>query len=129
MTRPIRKGNKRPSRELDQALGRRIRAHRQALGLTQTDLAQRIDVTYQQLMKYEHGESQVSPGRLVMIAEALKLDAAQLLEEAQALLGIGRSSPPPDRTQIELQVVARQVTPAGRRALLAVAKAMVGGGG
>lgn len=124
MTRPIRKGNKRPSRELDRALGLRIRAYREAQGLTQSDLAAKVGVTFQQQQKYERGESQVSSSRLVMVAEALELEPGKLIEEARAALGRTKCGPPGDKTQLELQRAAQKVTPAGRRALLAVAKVM-----
>jgi transcriptional regulator with XRE-family HTH domain len=55
----------------DAEIGRLVRAQRQQLGLSQTDLAERIGVTFQQVQKYENGTNRISIGRLTRIAEAL----------------------------------------------------------
>jgi transcriptional regulator with XRE-family HTH domain len=55
----------------DAEIGRLVRAQRKQLGLTQTDLAERIGVTFQQVQKYENGTNRISIGRLTRIAEAL----------------------------------------------------------
>ena len=41
------------SLELNQHLGKQLRARRSALGLTQTQVARAINVTFQQIQKYE----------------------------------------------------------------------------
>ena len=48
-----------------------MRAQREKLGWAQTDLAERIGVTFQQVQKYENGTNRISIGRLTRIAEAL----------------------------------------------------------
>jgi transcriptional regulator with XRE-family HTH domain len=55
----------------DAEIGRLVRAQRQQLGLSQSDLAERIGVTFQQVQKYENGSNRISIGRLTRIAEAL----------------------------------------------------------
>jgi hypothetical protein len=55
----------------DAEIGRLVRAQRQQLRLPQTDLAERVDVTFQQVQKYEKGMNRISIGRLTRIAEAL----------------------------------------------------------
>jgi transcriptional regulator with XRE-family HTH domain len=57
----------------DAEIGRLVRAKRKALGLTQTDLAARIGVAFQQVQKYEAGTNRISIGRLTRIAEVLDL--------------------------------------------------------
>jgi transcriptional regulator with XRE-family HTH domain len=56
---------------VDGFLGARIRERRIGLGLSSYELAERIDVTYQQVHKYEHGINRISAGRLYEIACAL----------------------------------------------------------
>lgn len=63
---------------LDVALGGRIRAKRLADGMSQTDLARAIGVTFQQIQKYENGHNRLSFGRTVRIAAALKTTVADL---------------------------------------------------
>jgi transcriptional regulator with XRE-family HTH domain len=55
----------------DAEIGRLVRARRKQLGLTQTDLAERIGVAFQQVQKYEKGTNRISIGRLTRIAKAL----------------------------------------------------------
>ena len=56
---------------IDVHIGRRIRARRRVLGMNQTDLARRIGVTFQQVHKYETGQSAVTAARLFVVAATL----------------------------------------------------------
>ena len=56
---------------LDIEVGHRIRVQRVALRMSQTALAQKIGVTFQQVQKYERGINRVGAGRLTRIANAL----------------------------------------------------------
>ena len=58
---------------IDFLVGHNIRIHRCDKGLTQTDLAKRIGVTFQQVQKYEEGRNRVGGSRLFKIADALEL--------------------------------------------------------
>lgn len=120
--------NRRLSPEMDVALGLAIRERRLGLKLDQQTLAQRLSVSYQQLAKYELGKNQVSTGRLIELADALGVEPTRLLDEA--LARIGRTTmAPSDALQIELEMVTRRIGPAGRKALLAVAREMTGANG
>lgn len=55
----------------DAWVGARIALRRAALGVSQTDLARRIGVSFQQLQKYESGANRISASRLHRIALAL----------------------------------------------------------
>ena len=67
---PIRK--RRAGAE-DVEIGRKIRALRLERGLTQSGLAEGIDLTFQQVQKYEKGANRVSAGRLQRIADMLNI--------------------------------------------------------
>jgi DNA-binding XRE family transcriptional regulator len=56
---------------IDIHIGRRIRSRRRILGLNQSEVARRIGVTFQQVHKYETGQSAVTAARLYAIAAAL----------------------------------------------------------
>jgi transcriptional regulator with XRE-family HTH domain len=58
-------------KEVDQFIGKKIYSLRLAKGLSRQQLAETIEVTHQQLQKYEKGTNRISVGRLVMIAKAL----------------------------------------------------------
>src|SRR5947207_5598420 len=57
----------------DVEIGKRIRALRLERGLSQTELGALLDVTFQQVQKYEKGANRVAAGRLQRISEALEV--------------------------------------------------------
>jgi transcriptional regulator with XRE-family HTH domain len=57
---------------IDQQVGERIRKRRTLLGYTQEQLAEALDISYQQIQKYETGANRVSAGRLYQIAQRLE---------------------------------------------------------
>jgi transcriptional regulator with XRE-family HTH domain len=63
------KTRKRRPTEADSQVGASIRAHRLIAGISQSSLAQRLGVTFQQIQKYEKGTNRVGAGRLPLIAE------------------------------------------------------------
>lgn len=70
----------------DLTVGQRIRAFRKAAGLSQTELADQIGVTSQQLQKYEKGTNRVGAGRLQLIAKALDVSITTFFD------GLGQST-------------------------------------
>tara|TARA_B100000686_G_scaffold66074_1_gene71203 strand:+ start:1099 stop:1470 length:372 start_codon:yes stop_codon:yes gene_type:complete len=54
-------------------LGNKLKLRRLALGLTQTKVAKAINVTFQQIQKYEKGTNGVSSIRLLQLANYLKV--------------------------------------------------------
>ena len=65
---------------IDKLVGNRIYELRLCMGLSRQQLAEQIDVTHQQLQKYEKGTNRIFVGRLVSIAKALKKPIAYFLE-------------------------------------------------
>jgi transcriptional regulator with XRE-family HTH domain len=64
----------------DVEVGRHVRALRMSRGLSQTELANRIGVTFQQVQKYEAGSNRISMGRLTRVAELFGVSVPYLLE-------------------------------------------------
>lgn len=64
----------------DRHIGLRLRLRRQMMGMTQNQLADLIDVTYQQVHKYEKGISRITAGQLHIIALVLGVDVAFFFE-------------------------------------------------
>jgi len=54
---------------------------RLSLGLTQTKVAEAINVTFQQIQKYEKGTNGVSSARLMQISHFLKVPVTYFYEE------------------------------------------------
>ena len=59
---------------LDQHIGRRINVRRTLQGMSQTELAEKCGITFQQLQKYESGVNRVAGSRLWQLANALNVD-------------------------------------------------------
>src|SRR5215831_1117075 len=55
----------------DMEIAKRVRALRLRRGISQTELGGVLDVTFQQVQKYETGTNRISAGRLQQIAEVL----------------------------------------------------------
>ena len=62
-------------------IGQKIKQLRKERGFTQMDLADRINVSYQQVQKYEKNETQLSVQRLAEIARALEVPITLFLRE------------------------------------------------
>ena len=62
-------------------LGKKLRMRRLSLGLTQTKVAEAINVTFQQIQKYEKGTNGVSSSRLMQISQFLKVPITYFFEE------------------------------------------------
>ena len=75
---PPRVGNADP---LDVLIGRRVRRLRAARGLSQTELGNAVNVTFQQIQKYEGGTNRIAASTLVRIAAALDVSTDELLTD------------------------------------------------
>lgn len=63
---------------IDIAVGDRIRQLRKARGITQTELANAIGLTFQQVQKYEKARNRISASKLAQIATIFDVDVAEL---------------------------------------------------
>ena len=62
-------------------LGKKLRMRRLSLGLTQTKVANAINVTFQQIQKYEKGTNGVSSSRLIQLSRYLKVPVTYFFED------------------------------------------------
>jgi transcriptional regulator with XRE-family HTH domain len=60
-------------------LGRNLRAARAAAGKTQLETAEYLDVTFQQIQKYENGINRIPVDRLVSLAAYLEVPLVQFV--------------------------------------------------
>ena len=65
------KTQKRKPTDIDRLVGRRVREARREAGLTQDQLAREINLTFQQVQKYEKAVNRVSAGLLYEISVVL----------------------------------------------------------
>jgi transcriptional regulator with XRE-family HTH domain len=68
---------------VDIDVGRRIREARIASGLSQATLAAALDMSFQQIQKYERGFNRVAPSRLTVIAKMTGRDVAWFFSDAR----------------------------------------------
>lgn len=66
---------------LELAIGARMRTRRRQLGLSQSDLADKLGVSFQQVQKYERGANRVAASTLVAASLALGTTVAWLVGE------------------------------------------------
>jgi transcriptional regulator with XRE-family HTH domain len=100
--------------QTDVAVGRRIREFRKAANLSQTQLADQIGVTFQQVQKYENGTNRVGSGRLMHISRALDLPITAFFE--------GLTKPTHKRQPATTRLEELRMIPAAPKLLGAFAK-------
>jgi Predicted transcriptional regulators len=100
---------------IDVHVGGRLRLRRTLLGLSQTELARAVSLTFQQVQKYESGANRVSASRLYHIAEALDVPVSFFFDDVPRLDGLSDTPKPqfePDRELLELTRNYRSITDA-----------------
>ena len=66
--------------DINRRIGERLRRRRRLMGLTQSDVAERCGVGFQQVQKYETGLTGVSAVQLVRLAGVLSVPVAYFFE-------------------------------------------------
>ena len=111
---------------LDREIGARVRRARKERGLTQTQLGKSLNVSFQQVQKYERGTNRISSSALILIARVLNVSPHELLgsdgaegsdidwelfsvDGADELLRIYRTIPSPRLRRIVVQL-ARELS-------------------
>jgi transcriptional regulator with XRE-family HTH domain len=75
-------------KEVDAHVGLKIRERRKELGLSQSALAEKVGVAFQQVQKYERGVNRVVASRLEAIAKALGVPIAYFFPEDDSEAGV-----------------------------------------
>ena len=68
---------------IDVHVGSRVKIRRKFLGMSQEALADCLDLTFQQVQKYERGSNRVSASKLYEIAKALKVPVSYFFDGYQ----------------------------------------------
>jgi len=77
----MRKAKPKQSTPVDQGIGSRIALLRTAHGLSQSQLAEALGISFQQVQKYEAGKNRIGAGRLQAIADRLGVPVSTFFEE------------------------------------------------
>ena len=70
---------------IDKKIGLKIKQIRKSWGLSQSELAERIGISFQQIQKYEKGSTRISVMRLLQISEALGVNITAFFEEEEGI--------------------------------------------
>ncbi len=108
---------------LDLVLGERLRAARVRRNFKQSDMAQALGVSAQQIQKYEAGHNRISATRLVELAAFLGVQPGDLLEKTSAP-SAGPARLPSERGARKLMNAWAELTPRARSRLLELAEEM-----
>ena len=73
-----RKSKRLPEGPFYRELGRNLRVARSAAGKSQSEVAEHLDVTFQQVQKYENGTNRIPVDRLVSLAAYLEVPLAAI---------------------------------------------------
>ncbi len=71
----------------DKHVGSRVRMRRMMLGMSQEKLGDALDLTFQQVQKYENGTNRIGPSRLQQIAHFLQVPVSFFFEGAPDVPG------------------------------------------
>jgi transcriptional regulator with XRE-family HTH domain len=117
---------------VDIHVGARIRMRRKSMGLSQTQLADSVGITFQQLQKYERGSNRVSASKLYGMAVTLQTSVAWFFEGIppmegegdidQRILAVRRFMATEEG--VELASLVPQLPIAQRRQILALARTL-----
>lgn len=66
---------------VDAHIGQRLKMRRVSLGITQQKLAKILNISFQQVQKYEKGINRMAPRRLLEISHALNINVEYFFED------------------------------------------------
>ena len=84
--------NTRTATAVDTHVGQKLRARRIFLGMSQSEVADAVGITFQQIQKYERGANRVGASRLQQMSEALGVTPFYFFEGAST---VGEKAPRP----------------------------------
>lgn len=108
-----------------------MRMRRKAMGLSQTQLADSVGITFQQLQKYERGANRISASKLYGMAVTLQTSVAWFFDGMSALEDASASADPRAKAVqrfmsseegVELATLVPRLPAHQRRQVLALAK-------
>lgn len=122
---------KRPD-PIDVLVGNNIRILRHEKGLSQSALAERLGITFQQIQKYEKGINRIGSGRLARLSQVLGVSVSRFFQGSEA--GITGGMAPEALTDLlarpyairMLKALASVSSNAARLSLVQLAESMAG---
>jgi transcriptional regulator with XRE-family HTH domain len=72
--KPSYSASKTKSHEIEKHVGKKIKLFRQLKGLSQSEIAVHLGITFQQFQKYESGKNRIPVSRLIKLAEIFNVN-------------------------------------------------------
>ncbi|MCF4167613.1 helix-turn-helix domain-containing protein [Zavarzinia compransoris] len=88
---------------VDVHVGARVKLRRQLLGFSQTELGNALDLTFQQVQKYEKGTNRISASKLHKMAEVLDVPISFFFD------GVDGTRPETDSSELDLMSRAETI--------------------
>ena len=85
---------------IDKHVGSRVRLRRMMLGMSQEKLGDALDLTFQQVQKYEKGTNRIGASRLQQISQILQVPVSFFFEGAPTSGERAESDGPPAPTYV-----------------------------
>ena len=99
---------------------------RDEIGMTQTELANAIGVTFQQVQKYEQGKNRVGGSRLAGVAKALQVPVSYFFDQSAEEMEAVQGSLLTTRGAGSLLRAYAAIKEGQRQSLINIARAMAG---
>jgi transcriptional regulator with XRE-family HTH domain len=113
---------------VDVFVGARVRQRRTLLGMSQERLGEALDLTFQQVQKYERGANRIGAGRLFELSRVLDVPIAYFFEGAPDVVR-GGAAPPPGASEgggtYEADTMSKRETLVLARAYYAITEPLV----
>jgi transcriptional regulator with XRE-family HTH domain len=78
---------------VDEHVGARVRLRRNFLDMSQTKLGEALDITFQQVQKYERGANRISASRLFHLGEVLDVPISFFFDDMPSMVALKAFSP------------------------------------
>jgi len=101
---------------VDIHVGQKIRARRMYFRMSQTEVADALGITFQQIQKYEKGMNRVGASRLQQISDALGVSPFYFFEGAPT---VGKKMPAPQEGELAEGAIVHSSGPVRARLLCA----------
>lgn len=79
-TNGLRMSNVRTATDVDVFVGAQLKALRKSAGMSQTELANQVGVTFQQIQKYERGSNRIGASRLWSFCRAFDVKPGRFFD-------------------------------------------------
>lgn len=105
LSRMANSEKKRPN-PVDAYVGSRVRMRRMVLGMSQEKLATALDLTFQQVQKYEKGTNRIGSSRLQLISDILGVPVSFFFEGAPSTLVVASADNPSHNTDYVTEFIS-----------------------